>query len=64
MKLRVQEAARKLRREETKLFKTLNRVEESGAQVDFFGEEKKLNFYDEEMGDGGLIDAQMVGQDQ
>jgi hypothetical protein len=48
MKLRVQEAARKLRREETKLFKTLNKVEESGSQVDFFGEEKKLNFYDEE----------------
>jgi predicted transcriptional regulator len=31
MKLKVQEAAKKLRREETKIFKTLNKVEESGA---------------------------------
>lgn len=64
MKLKVQEAAKKLRREETKIFKTLNKVEESGAQVDFFDEGKKLNFLDEEMGDEGLINSQMVQQDQ
>lgn len=64
MKLKVQEAAKKLRREETKIFKTLNKVEESGAQVDFFDEGKKINFFDEEMGDDGLVNTQLVNQDQ
>lgn len=59
LKLRVQNAARKLRKEQQYLFQMLNTIEQSGSTMDFFDEESKHSYFED-----SNINVKMIETDQ